>query len=70
MNDERILLDAAYIKLRNNEPMSLTDMQRIAQLIESASFSIQSPQTAEIAGFQSSLIKLLQDKFMKGQKIE
>ena len=70
MNDERILLDAAYIKLRNGEPMSLIDLQRIHQLIEQASFQVNRFDEAEQAGVQSRLILMLQEKFMKGQKIQ
>ncbi len=69
MNDEKILLDAAYIKLRNDEPMSLIDLQRISQLIERASFSVNRFDEAEQAGVQSRMILMLQEKFMKGQKI-
>ena len=69
MNDEKILLDAAYIKLRNDEPMSLIDLQRIFQLIERASFNVNRFDEAEQAGVQSGGILMLQKKFMKGQKI-
>lgn len=69
MNDERILLDAAYIKLRNNEPMSLFDLQRIHNLIERASFETNKFEDADLAGAQSNLILMLQNKFMKGQRV-
>ena len=69
MNDEKILLDAAYIKLRSDEPMSLIDLQRIFQLIERASFAVNRFDEAEQAGVQSRGIMMLQEKFMKGQKI-
>ena len=69
MNDEKILLDAAYIKLRSDEPMSLIDLQRIFQLIERASFVVNRFDEAEQAGVQSRGIMMLQEKFMKGQKI-
>jgi len=67
MNDEKILLDAAYIKLRDNEPMSLVDLKRIIGLIESAAFSVQAPSEGEVAGVQSAFIGMLQKKFMQGQ---
>ncbi len=70
MNDEKILLDAAYIKLRNDEPMSLIDLQRIFQLIEKASFMVNRFDEAEQAGVQSRGILMLQKKFMKGQQIQ
>ena len=69
MNDEKILLDAAYIKLRSDEPMSLIDLQRIFQLIERASFAVNRFDEAEQAGVQSRGIMMLQEKFMKGQKV-
>ena len=67
MNDDKILLDAAYIKLRNNEPMSLNDLQRVIGLIQNSSFTIQGATAEEVAGAQSQLITMLQQKFMKGQ---
>lgn len=67
MNDDKTLLDAAYIKLRNGEPMSLTDLQRIIGLIQNAPFSIQGASPEEVAGAQSQLISMLQQKFMQGQ---
>ena len=69
MNDEKILLDAAYIKLRNNEPMSLIDLQRIHTLIENSSFNVNKFDDAEHAGATSRLILMLQERFMKGQQI-
>lgn len=68
MNDEKILLDAAYIKLRNNEPMSLIDLRRVIDLIDSAAFSVQAPSEGEVAGTQSDFIGKLQRKFMQGQQ--
>ena len=68
MNDEKTLLDAAYIKLRNNEPMSLIDFQRIADLITSASFDVNKINEAEFAGVQSDFIGKLQARFMQGQQ--
>jgi hypothetical protein len=70
MNDDKILLDAAYIKLRNDEPMSLIDLQRIWQLIERASFNVNRFDEAEQAGVQSAGIMMMQTKFMKGQTIQ
>jgi hypothetical protein len=68
MNDEKILLDAAYIKLRNDEPMSLIDLRRVIDLIDRAAFSVQAPSEGEVAGVQSDFIGKLQRKFMQGQK--
>lgn len=68
MNDEqKLLMKAALIKLINNEPMALNDLQRIIDLIESAQFPIQSAEPDEIAAVQSRMIGVLQEKFMKGQ---
>lgn len=67
MNDEQILLDAAYIKLRNGEPMSLIDLQRIINLINEAPFVVNKFENAELAGVQSDFIMKLQNKFMKGE---
>jgi hypothetical protein len=66
MNDEQILLDAAYIKLRNGEPMSLIDFQRIINLIDGAPFLVNKFEEAEFAGVKSDFIMKLQNKFMKG----
>jgi len=68
MNDDKILLDAAYIKLRNNEPMSLIDLDRIIGLIERASFQLNEIKPEHVAGMQSKLITVLQKKFMQGQQ--
>ena len=68
MNDELILLDAAYIKLRNGEPMSLIDLQRIINLINEAPFVVNKFEEPELAGVQSDFIQKLQNKFMKGQQ--
>ena len=67
MNDEQILLDAAYIKLRNGEPMSLIDLQRVINLINEAPFLVNKFEAAELAGVQSDFIMKLQNKFMKGE---
>ena len=67
MNDEQILLDAAYIKLRNGEPMSLIDLQRVVNLINEAPFTVNMFKEAELAGVQSDFIMKLQNKFMKGE---
>jgi hypothetical protein len=68
MNDEKILLDSAYIKLRNGEPMSLMDLRRIIDLIDAAPFYVQQATEAEVAGVQSDFIGRLQRKFMQGNK--
>lgn len=70
MNDEQILLDAAYIKLRNNEPMSLIDFQRLANLFETASFGLNIFDESEKAGIQSKFILMLQERFMKGNQVQ
>lgn len=68
MNDDKVLLDAAYIKLRNNEPMSEMDFKRIMNLIANSSWGIGEVDKALVAGLQSQLIALLQQRFMKGQQ--
>ena len=68
MNDDKQLLDAAYIKLRNNEPMSGNDMKRLINLIVSATWQLE-PMSQEIeAGLQSQMIAALQQRFMQGQQ--
>jgi hypothetical protein len=65
--EQKLLMKAALIKLMNNEPMSLNDLQRVIDLLETAQFPIQSAEQDEIAAVQSRLIGVLQEKFMKGQ---
>ena len=68
MNNEEILLDSAYIKLKTNEPMSLHDLNRVIGLIQNAAFAIQGASPDEVAAAQSQLITMLQQKFMQGQQ--
>ncbi len=63
VDDEKVLLDASYIKLRNNEPMGLNDLLRIINLLERASMQVHEPTKDEIFGAYNKLITIMQDKF-------
>ncbi len=58
-----MLLDAAYVKLRNGEPMSLNDFHRIVNLLVQAPMPIQQPTDDEKFGAYNSFITKIQDKF-------
>jgi hypothetical protein len=64
--EQRILLDAVWFKLRNNEPMSTLDFRRLMDILGNASFSLESASEDEIRALQSQFISLLQKKFMQG----
>lgn len=65
MNEQEILLYAALTKLIKGEPMSSSDLRRIIALIRDASWAIEKLEPEEIAGLQSELIKVLQQRFMR-----
>ena len=64
--EQRILLDAVWIKLRNNEPMSTIDFRRLMEVIGSANFALETASEDEVRALQSQFIGMLQQKFMQG----
>ena len=64
MNDDEVkLLDAAYIKLRNGEQVSLIDLQRFINFILQAPMQVNQPTNDEMYGSYSKLVAGIQDKF-------
>ena len=62
--EQRILLDAVWIKLRSGEPMSTNDFRRLIDVFQQASFNIETATQDEVMALQSQWITLLQQKFM------
>ena len=62
-DDEKKLLDAAYIKLRNGEQPSIIDLQRFINFILQAPMIVSQPNDDEIFGAYNRLVAGMQDKF-------
>jgi len=62
-DDERKLLDAAYIKLRNGEQPSIIDLQRFINFILQAPVVVSQPNNDEIYGALNRWVTGMQDKF-------
>ena len=62
-DDEKKLLDAAYIKLRNGEQPSIIDLQRFINFILQAQMIVSQPNDDEIFGAYNRLVAGIQDKF-------
>lgn len=62
-DDEKKLLDAAYIKLRNGEQPSIIDLQRFINFILQAPMIVSQPNDDEVFGALNRLVAGIQDKF-------
>jgi hypothetical protein len=69
MNNDEILLDAVYTKLKIGEPLSIQDLDRWINFLGAAPIgAVSKPGDQDIAAIQSKLINMLQQKFMQPQK--
>ena len=66
MNNDEILLDAVYTKLKNGEAPSIHDLDRWINFLAAAPIgAVSKPGDQEIAAIQSKLVNMLQQKFMQ-----
>jgi len=66
MNNDEILLDAVYTKLKLGEPLSIPDLDRWINFLAAAPIgAVRKPTDQEIAAVQSKLVNILQQKFMQ-----
>ena len=65
MNNEEILLDAVYVKLKRGEELSIHDLDRWINFLANAQIgAVSKPEDQEIAAIRSKLINTVQQKWL------
>ena len=68
MNNDEILLDSVYVKLKRGETLSIQDLDRWIGFLAAAPIgAVSKPEDQEIAAIQSKLVNTLQQKFMSSK---
>lgn len=69
MNNDEILLDAVYTKLKIGEPLSIQDLDRWINFLAAAPIgAVSQPSDQDVAAIRSKLVNILQQKFMQQPK--